>query len=235
MKQSFKTTCSNCNFGDLCMPNTFEVKDMHQLEKIVTHHKKVKKGESVFLSGDELSALYSISSGFFKVVITSEKGYEQIVSFKMSGEFMGLDGLDSDHYICNAIALEDSEVCVMPVSKFMNNSQESLLFQKYLNKNLSHALGDRNKLVVLLGHTSASRKLAIFLSDIFDKLRIRGQSSSECILRMSRDEIGSYLGLSHETITRELTKYSNNHILAIHNKHIKLLNPEKLFESTQES
>ena len=234
MKQSVKTICSNCNFDDLCMPRSFEVKDMQQLDKIVTHHKKINEGESVFLSGEELSALYSIRAGSFKVVITSEKGYEQIVSFKMSGEFMGLDGIDSDHYICNAVALEDSEVCVMPVSKFMNNSQDSLLFQKYLNKHLSHALGERNKLVVLLGHTSASRKLAVFLTDIFDKLRVRGQSASECILRMSRDEIASYLGLSSETVTREFTKYSKDHILEIHNKHIKLLKPEMILESIKE-
>jgi CRP/FNR family transcriptional regulator len=234
MKQSVKTLCSNCNFGDLCMPSSFEVKEIKQLEKIVTHHKKINEGESVFLSGEELSALYSIRSGSFKVVITSEKGYEQIVSFKMSGEFMGLNGIDSDHYICNAIALEDSEVCVMPVSKFVNNSQESLLFQKYLNKHLSHALGERNKLVVLLGHTSASRRLGIFLSDIFDKLRVRGQSGTECILRMSRDEIASYLGLSSETITREFTKYSNNHILEINNRYIRLLKPEMILESTKE-
>lgn len=228
MKENVQIACSNCNIYELCMPVKFNLEKRDKLDSVVSQRKKIKQGESLFTSKTKFSALYAIKLGFFKTTINSHQGHEQVTGFQMSGEIIGLDGIADNQHTCNAIALEDSEVCIMPFSNLQTLAHEIPSLQSHLNKIMSREIVRESGMIVLLSTMSAKEKLSNFLSNLIQRLSLRGQSSHELILRMSREEIASYLGLSKETVTRVLSKYSDQNILEVNNRFIKILNSEAI-------
>lgn len=210
------------------MPVGFDQKDMHKLDEIVTIRKKIKQGDLLFENGETFTALFAIRTGFFKTSIASEDGREQVTGFQMAGEIIGLDGIVNDRHTCNALALEDSEVCVMPFDHIEDLSREFPVLQKHVHKIMSREIVREHGMMMLLGNMSAEERLANFLVNLVQRLFTRGQSQSEFILRMSREEIGSYLGLKLETVSRTFSKYSEEGIIEVKQKHIKILKPDSL-------
>jgi CRP/FNR family transcriptional regulator len=226
--ETFKVACSKCNLRELCMPVGFDEKDMHKLDEVVTTRKKIKQGELLFENGETFTSLYAIRTGFFKTSVASEDGREQITGFQMAGEIIGLDGIVSDQHTCSAVALEDAEVCVMPFDHIEDLSREFPVLQKHVHKIMSREIVRENGMMMLLGNMSAEERLANFLVNLIQRLFARGQSQSEFILRMSREEIGSYLGLKLETVSRTFSKYSEEGIIEVKQRHIKILKPDVL-------
>jgi CRP/FNR family transcriptional regulator, anaerobic regulatory protein len=226
--ETFKVACSSCNLRELCMPIGFDPQDMHKLDEIVTIRKKIKQGDLLFENGETFTSLYAIRTGFFKTSVASEDGREQVTGFQMAGEIIGLDGIVQDRHTCSAEALEDSEVCVMPFDHIEDLSREFPVLQKHVHKIMSREIVRENGMMMLLGNMSAEERLANFLVNLIQRLFARGQSQSEFILRMSREEIGSYLGLKLETVSRAFSKYSDDGIIEVKQKHIKILNPDAL-------
>jgi len=226
--ETFKVACSNCNLRELCMPVGFDQKDMHRLDEVVTTRKKIKQGKLLFENGETFTSLYAIRTGFFKTSVASEDGREQVTGFQMAGEIIGLDGIVSDQHTCSAVALEDAEVCVMPFDHIEDLSREFPVLQKHVHKIMSREIVRENGMMMLLGNMSAEERLANFLVNLIQRLFARGQSQSEFILRMSREEIGSYLGLKLETVSRTFSKYSEEGIIEVKQRHIKILKPDAL-------
>ena len=185
-------------------------------------------GDMLFENGETFTSLYAIRTGFFKTSIASEDGREQVTGFQMAGEIIGLDGIVNDHHTCNAVALEDAEVCVMPFEHIEDLSREFPTLQKHVHKIMSREIVRENGMMMLLGNMSAEERLANFLVNLIQRLYARGQSQSEFILRMSREEIGSYLGLKLETVSRTFSKYSEEGIIEVKQRHIKILKPDAL-------
>jgi CRP/FNR family transcriptional regulator len=201
---------------------------MHKLDEVVTTRKKIKQGDLLFENGETFTSLYAIRTGFFKTSVASEDGREQVTGFQMAGEIIGLDGIVNDHHTCNAVALEDAEVCVMPFDHIEDLSREFPVLQKHVHKIMSREIVRENGMMMLLGNMSAEERLANFLVNLIQRLFARGQSQSEFILRMSREEIGSYLGLKLETVSRTFSKYSEEGIIEVKQRHIKILKPDAL-------
>jgi CRP/FNR family transcriptional regulator len=210
------------------MPVGFDQNDMHKLDEVVTTRKKIKQGDLLFENGETFTSLYAIRTGFFKTSVASEDGREQVTGFQMAGEIIGLDGIVNDHHTCNAVALEDAEVCVMPFDHIEDLSREFPVLQKHVHKIMSREIVRENGMMMLLGNMSAEERLANFLVNLIQRLFARGQSQSEFILRMSREEIGSYLGLKLETVSRTFSKYSEEGIIEVKQRHIKILKPDAL-------
>jgi CRP/FNR family transcriptional regulator len=210
------------------MPVGFDQKDMHKLDEVVTTRKKIKQGDMLFENGETFTSLYAIRTGFFKTSVASEDGREQVTGFQMAGEIIGLDGIVNDHHTCNAVALEDAEVCVMPFEHIEDLSREFPVLQKHVHKIMSREIVRENGMMMLLGNMSAEERLANFLVNLIQRLYARGQSQSEFILRMSREEIGSYLGLKLETVSRTFSKYSEEGIIEVKQRHIKIIKPDAL-------
>ena len=182
----------------------------------------------LFENGEIFTSLYAIRTGFFKTSVASEDGREQVTGFQMAGEIIGLDGIVNDRHTCNALALEDAEVCVMPFDHIEDLSREFPVLQKHVHKIMSREIVREHGMMMLLGNMSAEERLANFLVNLVQRLFARGQSQSEFILRMSREEIGSYLGLKLETVSRTFSKYSEEGIIEVKQKHIKILKPDSL-------
>jgi len=226
--ETIKVACSNCNLRELCMPVGFNPEDMQKLDEVVATRRRVKQGELLFGNGEAFTSLYAIRTGFFKTCVSSEDGREQVMGFQMAGEIIGLDGIVTDHHSCNAVALEDAEVCVMPFSNVEALSREFPVLQRHVHKVMSREIVRENGVMMLLGNMRAEERLAAFLLNLVQRLHARGLSQSELVLRMSREEIGSYLGLKLETVSRAFSKFSEEGIIEVKQRYVRIVEPDAL-------
>jgi CRP/FNR family transcriptional regulator, anaerobic regulatory protein len=226
--ESLRVACSNCNLRELCMPVGLSQEEMQKLDHVVSTRKKVKSGTHLFSSGDAFTTLYAIRTGYFKTSMSTEDGREQVTGFQMAGEIIGLDGIVSDKHNCHAIALEDAEVCVMPFETIEELSREYPVLQRHVHKIMSREIVRENGVMMMLGNMRAEERLAAFLLNLVQRLHARGFSQSELILRMTREEIGSYLGMKLETVSRTFSKFCDEGLIEVKQKQIKILNQDGL-------
>jgi CRP/FNR family transcriptional regulator len=225
---SIKIACSNCNLRELCMPLGLNESEMERVDEVVATRRKVARGENLFRNGDKFNALFAIRTGFFKTRISAEDGRDQVTGFQMAGEIIGLDGIVSDYHTCDAVALEDAEVCVMPFDRIEELSREITSLQRHVHKIMSREIVRENGVMLLLGSMRAEERLAAFLLNLVQRLHARGFSQSELVLRMTREEIGSYLGLKLETVSRTFSKFVDDGMVEVKQRHVRILNPDGL-------
>ena len=225
---AIKVACSNCNLRELCMPMGLSDQDLDRIDQLVAVRKKIKKGEFLFHSGSPFKSIYAIRTGFFKTSVTTEDGRDQVSGFQMAGEIIGLDGIVNDHHACDAIALEDAEVCVMPFEKIEQLSLEVKSLQHHVHKMMSREIVRENSVILLLGSMKAEERLAAFLLNLVQRLHARGFSQTELVLRMTREEIGSFLGLKLETVSRAFSKFAEDGIIDVKQRNLKIMKPDVL-------
>jgi CRP/FNR family transcriptional regulator len=225
---TIKVACSNCNLRELCMPVGLSDSDMQRIDDIVATRRKVKRGTPLFRNGERFTSLYAIRTGFFKTCVATEDGRDQVTGFQMAGEIIGLDGIVNDQHTCDAVALEDAEVCVMPFERIEDLSREVTSLQHHVHKIMSREIVREHGVMLLLGSMRAEERLAAFLLNLVQRLHARGFSQSELILRMTRDEIGSYLGLKLETVSRTFSKFVDEQLVEVKQRYVRILNAEGL-------
>ncbi len=226
--ETIKVACSNCNLRELCMPIGLNHDELNRIDDLVATRRHVKRGDTLFRSGDKFSSLYAIRTGFFKTCVATEDGRDQVTGFQMAGEVIGLDGIVSDNHSCDAVALEDAEVCVMPYDRIEDLSREVHGLQRHVHKIMSREIVREHGVMLLLGSMRAEERLAAFLLNLVHRLHARGFSQSELILRMSREEIGSYLGMKIETVSRTFSKFAEEGIVEVKQRHVRILNTQAL-------
>ncbi len=226
--QTIKVACSNCNLRELCMPIGLNKEELERIDAVVAARRTVKRGNTLFRNGEKFTSLYAIRTGFFKTCVASEDGRDQVTGFQMAGEIIGLDGIVNDHHTCDAIALEDAEVCVMPFDRIEELSREVNALQRHVHKIMSREIVREHGVMLLLGSMRAEERLATFLLNLVQRLHTRGFSKSEFILRMTREEIGSFLGLKLETVSRTFSKFSDDGIVEVKQRHVRIVNMDAL-------
>lgn len=199
-----------------------------QLDAVIRQSRRLKKGECLFRAGEPFSSLFAIRTGFFKTTIASQDGRDQVTGFFMSGELIGMDGICSHLHSCDAVALEDSEVCELPFSHMEELGQKIPSLQTHFFRLMSREIVRDQGVMLLLGNMRAEERLAAFLLNLSNRLYSRGFAANDFILRMSREEIGSYLGLKLETVSRTLSKFHHEGLILVEHKHIQILQPDAL-------
>jgi CRP/FNR family transcriptional regulator len=225
--KKFEVTCSSCNLREMCLPAGLCAEDLERIENVVYARRRLKRGESLFKAGDGFSAVYAIRSGFFKTSLLDHDGREQVTGFFMGGELLGLDGIGGAHH-GTASALEDSEVCVLPYALIEDLSREIPALQRQLHAVLAREIARDHGVMMLLGSMRAEERLATFLLNLSRRFLRRGYSSTEFHLRMTRDEIGSYLGLKLETVSRLFSAFQKDGLIDVQQKHVRIREIEGL-------
>jgi len=219
---SIKVACSSCNLRELCLPVGLSEDEMGQLDHVISTRRRIKRGTALFNAGDPFTSLYAVRSGFFKTSVTSADGRDQVTGFQMTGEIIGMDGIVHDKHSCAAIALEDAEVCVLPFDKLEQLSREFSTLQHHVHKIMSREIVRDQGVMLLLGSMRAEERLAAFLLNLVQRLHARGFSQSELILRMTREEIGSYLGMKLETVSRTFSKFMEDGIIEVKQRYVQI-------------
>ncbi|NEN75887.1 helix-turn-helix domain-containing protein [Pelistega sp. NLN82] len=220
--------CANCMLGRICMPQKMNLTDIEHLTELIKERIRVAKGEYVFHIGNTSGAIYSIRTGAIKTQVENNCGHTQITGFFLPGEVFGLDSFTAQQHTSDAIALEDSEVCVMYTKDLNIVAQQIPSLQAQFRHLLSGEIIRSHQLLLSLGSLRSDQRVAWFILDMSARFTQLGYSSNEFILRMSREDIGNYLGLTLETVSRLFSRFQKEGLIHIQQRAIRILDHEAL-------
>lgn len=223
-----KTLCSSCHLRDLCLPCGLEGSDVERLDGLHFGRRKINAGQTLYQQSDSFRFIYAVRIGTFKSSLTLADGREQVSGFHMAGELMGLDGVANRVHASSATALEDAEICAIPYAHLTDLVAGSTGLQHVISRLMSREIVREHSLMMLLGSMNAEERLAAFLLNLSQRFKARGYSASEFHLRMSRAEIGSYLGMKLETVSRTFSAFQQQRLLEVDKRHIRIVDPEGL-------
>src|SRR4051812_40494479 len=173
---ALRVACASCNLREICLPVGLSPQELQHLDTLVGARRSVRRGEALFRRTDPFTSLYAVRAGFFKTCSTTEDGREQVTGFQMAGELLGFDGIGENHHSCDAIALEDSQVCVLPYARLEELTQEFAALQRQLHRVMSREIVREHGVMMLLGSMRAEERVAAFLSNLAQRLEARGFS-----------------------------------------------------------
>ena len=228
--RSSEVCCAKCNLRETCVSGCVPAEDLARIESIVYSRRRIRCGENLFEAGDAFKCIYAIRNGFFKTSLGDRDGREQVTGFFMAGELLGMEGLGGGRHTGSAIALEDSDVCAMPYSLIEEIGRDVPSLQRGLHAVLAREIVRDHGVMLLLGSMCAEERLAAFLVNLSRRFERRGQSGSTFTLRMRRSEIGSYLGLKLETVSRLFSAFQKSGLIDIRQKEVSLLDIGRLEE-----
>lgn len=226
--ENLKVACKNCSLVTLCLPMGLEPEEVEKLDRIVRRNRPLHRGDHLFREGDRFTSLYVVKTGSVKTYAPSEDGGEQVLGFHLLGELIGLDAIAKNSHHCSAKVLETSAVCEIPFEDLEELSSSIPSLQHQIYRLLSSEIGHDEDMLTLLGKKNAEERLAAFLLSLSERFKRRGFSASDFYLSMSRHEIGNYLGLAVETVSRLFTRFLDKGLVKVERKHIQLLDIERL-------
>jgi CRP/FNR family transcriptional regulator len=222
--------CSSCCLKGVCLPCSLDGSALTRFGEIATAKRRVARGASLYHNGDRFESLYAVRSGAFKTVGVSREGTEKITGFNLPGELLGLEAISSGRHGYNAVALEDSEVCIIPFAQLEQAALTIPALQHQLLRLVSGDISRDHGLMLLLGSMTAEQRLAAFLLSLARRHQRLGYAGEHFILRMTREEIGNYLGLTLETVSRLLSRVQREGLIAVHQRDIDILGKDRLME-----
>ncbi|TCS39416.1 CRP/FNR family transcriptional regulator [Paucimonas lemoignei] len=225
---SLRANCASCSLHQLCLPMGLDETDMQRLDQIIGRRRRIAKDEILYRMDDPFNMLYAIRFGHFKTYQVNANGERQITGFQMAGELLGMDAISTERHQCDAMALEDSEVCEIPFRQLEDLFGHIPNLLRHFHRIMSQEITREQNVMLLLGNMRAEQKFAAFLVNLASRYQTRGYSSTTFQLRMSREEIGNYLGLTIESISRLISKFKKGGWLRVSNREVEILAPERL-------
>jgi len=219
----FKVSCGNCRLNKICLPFALESDDIEQLDEIIQRSKPVQKGQHLYREGDEFKSVYAVRSGALKAYKTTDDGREQVTGFYLPGEILGMDGISKNTHASSAKTLEQSGVCEIPFKSLSKLSTLMPNLQHHFFQLMSREITEDQILITLLSKNSADERVAALLLSISSRNARRKLSATHFRLPMSRVDIGNYLGLTVETVSRVFSRMQKLEILRVDNKEIEIL------------
>lgn len=217
-------SCTVCTLRRICMPVDIQDAEARKLfERLVTTRIRLRKGDVLFRAGDRFTALFAVRVGSLKTVTLTDDGSEQVSGYHLTGEIVGVEGVGNDVHACQAVALEDTEVCTLPFDRVEQLARDDASFQRRLYRLLSSAIVRQRAVTLVVGTMRAEQRLASFLVDLSNRYHARGYSPTEFVLRMTREEIGSHLGLKLETVSRIFSRFAEERLIVVSGRVLKLL------------
>ncbi|MCG8324792.1 MAG: fumarate/nitrate reduction transcriptional regulator Fnr [Thiotrichales bacterium] len=219
----FRVTCANCNLSELCLPRGIDRDNLETLSNMVHQTSLFDPGQYLFRAGDKLENLIAIRTGTTKLFIVDETGEEQIVGFYFPGEILGLDAIETESHTCNAVALDSSSYCTFPYSQLDALCKNIPALRNQMFRFMSREITHENKLILTLNKRNSEEKLATFLITLSERFKRLGYSATEFKLSMSRQDIGNYLGLTIETVSRVLSRFNKEGLISLDRKQVRIL------------
>ncbi len=224
----FQVSCGNCRLNSICLPLALESDDIAQLDSLIQRSKPLQKSQHLYREGDDFQSVYAVRSGTLKAYRTTDDGREQVTGFYFPGEIVGMDGIANNTHASSAKALETAAVCEIPFSSLERLSAMMPQLQRHFFQLMSHEITEDQQLITLLSKNSADERVAALMLSISGRNARRKLSATQFRLPMSRVDIGNYLGLTVETVSRVFSRMQKIEILRVDNKEIEILDPEGL-------
>jgi CRP/FNR family transcriptional regulator len=223
-------SCSDCRLGELCLPIALDSTEIDQLDNIIKRGRPLNKGNFLFEQGEPFTAIYAVRAGSFKTFQTSRDGEEQVTGFYLPGEILGMDGISSMQHVSSAIALETGSVCEIPFELLEKLSSQISSLQGRFFQLMSKEITKDQQMLTLLSQNSSDERVASLLLSISARHHQRKLSMYRFRLPMTRAEIGSYLGITLETVSRIFSRLQKQGVITVENKEITINELEQLKE-----
>jgi len=230
---TLKAACQDCSLRGLCLPLGLNEADMRSLESTIKNRRKLKKGETLYRAGDPFRALFAIRSGSTKTSEIAADGSVQITGFHLPGELLGIDAISSEQHPCDVVALESAEICELPFDKLEALARELPGLQHQLFRIMSREIMNEERQLLMLGRMKAEERLAVFLLSFSERFARLGFSGTDLRLPMSRQDLGDYLGLALETVSRLFSRFQEEDLIRVQGRDVKLISLVRLKTLTQ--
>ncbi|MEP0202121.1 MAG: fumarate/nitrate reduction transcriptional regulator Fnr [Halioglobus sp.] len=224
----YQVRCGNCRLNSLCLPLALESEDIEQLDSIIQRSKPLQKSNHLYREGDAFQSVFAVRSGTLKAYKTTDDGREQVTGFYFPGEIVGMDGISNNTHASSAKALETSALCEIPFTSLERLSTLMPSLQRHFFQLMSREITADQQLITLLSKNSADERVAALLLSISTRNSRRKLSATHFRLPMSRVDIGNYLGLTVETVSRVFSRMQKMDVLRVDNKEIEILDIEGL-------
>jgi len=221
-------SCGDCRLSDLCLPITLNTAEISQLDNIVKRSRPLRKGEALFQQGDQFESVFAVRAGSFKSFQTSAEGNEQVTGLYLPGEILGMDGINSMQHSNSAVALETASVCEIPFNLLSELSVRIPSLQSRFFRLMGKEITKDQKMLTLLSSNTAEERVAALLLSISTRNHQRHLSATEFRLPVTRAEIGSYLGITLETVSRIFGRLQKQNIIQINNKDLTITDLDQL-------
>jgi CRP/FNR family transcriptional regulator len=222
------TKCSLCSFNKLCLPQGLNDDDVARLDQIIARRRRVPRDEQLYVEGQPFHHLFAVRFGHFKTVQVSQRGEQQIGGFHMAGDLLGMEAIGTGQHTVSAVALEDSEVCEIPFARLQELVMQVPVLLQQFHRTMSREIQREQSVMLFLSHMRAEQRLALFLLNLSGRYAQRGYSSTSFQLRMSREDIGGYLGLTVESVSRQLARLKSDGLIALNNRDLRILDRSRL-------
>ncbi len=226
--------CQTCSLSSLCLPLALKERGTEQLDAIIRRRAPLKKGDILFRQGSDFDCVYAVRSGSLKQVTTEGSGEDQLTNFYLPSELVGLDAIDEDRYPGTVVALETTTVCEIPFDRLDRLSEALPELRGQLYRSMSKELRDDRRMMRLLSRKTADQRLASFFAGLSVRFRRRGYSPYSFRLSMSRADIGNYLGLAVETVSRILGRFQGQGLVAVSGREVNILDLPALTRLAEE-
>lgn len=226
----FAVSCQDCGLNALCLPYSLTMDEMDVVDQSFKRGKPFQKNQTIYEIGNKFSSLYAVRSGAIKTYSIDDSGDEHVIGFYLPGEIFGMDAIDSHTHASCAKALETSAVCEMPYEKMEDLSSKIHNLQTHMYRLLSREIREDQELQLLLSKKTAEERIGVFLLNLSNRYKVRKLSPTSFRLPMARTDIGNYLGLAVETVSRVFTRMQNNNILHVEGKEVQILDHSRLCE-----
>jgi CRP/FNR family transcriptional regulator len=223
-----RNDCSKCSLQALCLPASIDADDFERMNSIVQRRRPLKRGDVLFNTGQKLNSIYVAREGAFKTVVYNTDGDSQVTGFHLPGEILGLDGLGTSQHTCDSVALTTADVCEIPLSELEKVAVQLPSLQHQLLKIIGQSMNRDQKHIEILSKRNAHERMAIFLHQLSERYRQLGRSGERFLIPMSRDDIGSYLGLVIETVSRTLGKMQDDGLIEVNGREVVIRDMAKL-------
>lgn len=212
--------CGDCRLAPICLPISLQLEDIDRLDDIIQRGRPIHKTDYLYRAGEEFKSVYAIRSGAVKTIKVTEDGEEQVTGFYLPGEIIGMDGLATNNHSNSAIALETSAICEIPFTRLEELSAKVPTLQRRFFQLMSKEITNDQQLITLLSKNSAEERIGSLLMSISTRNHNRGLSPTDFFLPMSRSDIGNYLGLTIETVSRVFSRLNKVGVITLDKKHI---------------
>jgi len=226
-----RRSCGNCSLRALCLPEGLPAADVERLDRLVQQRMPLEHGQELFHAGAEFLNLYVVRSGSMRTTQAGAPGEEQVIGFHLPGELLGLDAISSGQHQCTAVALDRTSVCAVPFAELEEVAEKVPGLQQQLLRIISREMVEDHNHLAALGRRSARERLALFLYSLSLRLERSGHAGDQFNLTMSRGDIASYLGLALETVSRLMTRLSEEGMIAIDRRNLRIVNREALAQA----
>lgn len=221
-------SCGDCSLSPICLPVAVKEKDIDRLDDMIRRSKPLKKGEHLFRASDPFRSIYAVRSGTIKTYSVTEEGEEQVTGFYLPGEILGIDGIGTNTHTNSAKALETAAICEIPFDQLETMAAAIPTLQHHFFKVMSQEIQADQQLIMLLSKKSADERIGALLLSLSLRHSKRGLSAAQFRLPMSRNDIGNFLGLAVETVSRVFTRLQKQAVVAVEGKDIHILSMDKL-------